>query len=279
MRTTLLLLSAALSLTNVSAQQVQKCCGSSNSTFLLGHQGYVRHSQSLYLPSDLMNATDGMIERLYFRYGSTGNADGVTLTDLMFRIGQTASASFANGNEFFTDLDTVMSSPAYTIPPGIEGEWFGVDLDEPFAYSAGSTLVLDILFDTSTNNSFGTLGSSNTGRKLYNVDQTATTGNPGSSTWQDFGFDLAMPTGVAERSATTLRVVPNPTDGPLRVYLGGSSAGTLVLLDASGRVVQLVRTAAAQIVEMDLSDLPSGVYALDHMDDEGKLAVTRLVRH
>ncbi|MBK7085996.1 MAG: hypothetical protein IPH53_15565 [Flavobacteriales bacterium] len=43
------------------AQTVQKCCGSSNSTFLLGNLATANHSQCLYLPTDLTGATDGEI--------------------------------------------------------------------------------------------------------------------------------------------------------------------------------------------------------------------------
>ncbi len=35
------------------AQMVQKCCGTSNSTFLLGNLTTASHSQSIYTPADL----------------------------------------------------------------------------------------------------------------------------------------------------------------------------------------------------------------------------------
>lgn len=123
-RTTLLALAFALPVA-LCAQDVQRCCGTSNSTFLLGNTSFAPHTQSLYLPGDLQNEVSGLITTLYFRYGSTGEDLGNTLTGLMIRLGMTTAGAFTS-NTFFTDLDTVLMAPTYTIAPGTEGNWFSI---------------------------------------------------------------------------------------------------------------------------------------------------------
>jgi hypothetical protein len=75
------------------AQQAQRCCGTSNSTFLLGNTNFAPHTQSLYLPGDLVNEESGLITTLYFRYGDTGEDLGNTLSGLLIRLGMTSAGS------------------------------------------------------------------------------------------------------------------------------------------------------------------------------------------
>lgn len=62
-------------------------------------------------------------------------------------------------------------------------------------------------------------------------------------------------------------VTPNPTDGHIRVVLNSIEAGQesiFRVLDASGREVKhIARSKVHGALEMDLSDLPSGVYMLE----------------
>ena len=263
------------------AQQVQKCCGASNSTFLLGNLTYAKHTQSLYLPGDLSNAQDGTINTLYFRYGSTGEDLGVTLSNVMIRMALVAQTTFTGGNAFFTDLDTVLMVPELTIAPGIEGDWFSFPIGVPFQYNANRTLVLDIWYTDSTTPNFGTLGTTNNGRKLYANDLSLPTGSTSSGTWQDFGFDVGAPTAIAEPPLDVLSMVPMPgyTEWMMTWTAGSVSGGTMQLSDASGRLLRAEKVRAdGSSFLLDMTAFATGVYVVQLRTSEGVVRSQRFLK-
>lgn len=269
-----------LTCTGLAAQTVQKCCGTENSTFLLGNTSLARHTQSLYLPSDLTNAANGMITRLYFRYGNTGQATGVTLSSFAIHLGQTTATAFVGGNTFFTDLTVVQAGPALNIQPGTTGDWFSFPIT-PFPYNAGQTLILDIWYMGSDNPTFGTLGSANNGRKLYANDLSQTTGTTTSSTWQDLGFDITPATSVADPGASSFTLLPLPGYGQWQVQPGpgtGAPAGVRVM-DATGKLLldQAYGTATGAAT-LDLSTCPAGLYLVQMRWRSGQVSTHRLLR-
>ncbi len=275
-----LALSALLISTGLFAQDVQKCCGTSNSTFLLGNLNYAKHTQSLYLPGDLTNAQSGWIDRLYFRYGNTGEDLGVTLSDVMIRMALTPATGFAGGNTFFTGMDTVLMTPELTIEPGTTGGWFSFPID-PFQYDPGRTMILDIWFEGSTTTNFGTLGNSNTGRKLYAIDLSAPTGSSSSSTWQDFGFDVNQTARISSQEQESLHVVPLP--GYTQWQITGAEAslqgGSIQVMDAGGRV----QFTEASITNdgpyiLDMGSYAAGLYILQVRARDGSLRSARIVK-
>lgn len=263
------------------AQQVQKCCGTSNSTFLLGNLTYAKHTQSLYLPGDFSNAQDGTINTLYFRYGSTGEDLGVTLSNVMIRMALIAQTTFTGGNTFFTDLDTVLMVPELTIAPGIEGDWFSFPIGVPFQYNANRTLVLDIWYTDSTTPNFGTLGTTNSGRKLYANDLSLPTGSTTSGTWQDFGFDVGAPTSIAERPLDVLSMVPMPgyTEWMMTWTAGSVSGATMQLSDASGRQLRTEKIRAdGSSFLLDMTAFATGVYVVQLRTSEGVVRSQRFLK-
>lgn len=264
----------------LSAQEVQKCCGTSNSTFLLGNISYAKHSQVLYLPGDLSNAQNGSITRLYFRYGSTGEDLGNTLTDLVIRMGRTAATAFAPGNVFFTDLDTILISPALTIDAGVTGDWFSFPV-APFMYSMDSTLILDIQIGNSSTTNFGTLGTSNTGRKIYANDLAATTGSAGSTTWQDFGFDFGTTSVITARPDHELQLTPLPGYEEWHLTWGGEKlmGATVQLFDATGKVLRSDRVASnAGPYTLDMAPFSTGIYLVQLRTVDGAMRTQRFFR-
>jgi hypothetical protein len=263
-----------------TAQDMQKCCGSSNNTFLLGNTNYARHTQCLYLPSDLTNATAGMIGRIYYRYGSTGQGTGNTLTDLRISLKQVAGTGF-NNFHFFTGLTTVLESESYTIPPGTTGEWFGIDLDQPFQYDPTLTLVVDIVFDSSTTVVFGTLSSPMSGRKIYSADPTSPTGGALVTNWQDIGFDLDLSTGVAMHNMTSGRLFPVPVNDRLRLHFTETREhrGESAIIDLGGRtILEAQIPVAAEWIELNTSDLPAGAYILRSVFADGSSESHKFIR-
>ncbi|MCB0790675.1 MAG: T9SS type A sorting domain-containing protein [Flavobacteriales bacterium] len=261
-RTLFTLCTAAL-LLNTQAQMVQKCCGSSNSTFLLGNLSTASHSQCIYTPADLTNAQPGAITTLFYRYGTTGVADGNTLTDFMIRLVQTTETAFPNGNTFFTGLDTVLMAASYDIHPGISGDWFAIPLDDTFDYDETLTLVVDISFSGSLTTNFGTMSTSMAGRKLYWNDVTSPTGQSLVSSWQDIGFDLELSTGIHGAEAMGMVLYPNPAQSHMKVLLRGGQGGSdrLSMRDAAGRVVlEAPWPVGAERGTIDVGELAPGCY-------------------
>ena len=77
--------------------------------------------------------------------------------------------------------------------------------------------------------SWGTLGSSNTPtKKIISPDTLAPVGDPSSGTWQDFGFDVATPSGVKSFIAGThdfdFTLAPNPAHNNIQVTLFNAEA-------------------------------------------------------
>jgi len=274
-------LAFVLALSNVaSGQMVQKCCGTGNSTFLLGNLSTSSHSQSIYTPGDLTDEASGGITTLYYRYGTTGITSGNTLTNFMVRLVQTTESSFAGGNTFFTGLDTVLTSASFTIDLGTSGEWFAIPLDSTFTYDAGLTLVVDISFTGSATTNFGTMSTSMAGRKLYWNDNTSPTGQSLVTSWQDIGFDLMISTGIAAQDVPTFTIYPNPATDRVEVLRNGKmhGAATLQLVDMAGGVVmqrQLSGGDAPEVVRTD--GLSNGLYQLRIIDADGSMSSRRLV--
>lgn len=279
MRTSLTLLLSFALLPMAQAQQVQKCCGTSSSTFLLGSTSYARHTQCLYLPGELTGAMDGQITRLYYRYGNSGIALGNTLGNLSISMLQTTATSFTGVN-FLTGLDTVYHPATLTIAPGASGDWFFIGLDTPFDFDASLSLVVDINFETSSNTAFGTMSQGSTsGRKIMSSSSSATSGESWT-TLQDIGFDLAT-TGLADRSIQGLRIFPNPAASRVELVwmkpLG--TKASLSVADPLGRTVRAEDIPAGSTrSSVDIGSLPVGIYLLVLRDETGLLHTGRLVR-
>lgn len=274
-----LFLASSLVATGYS-QDVQKCCGTSSSTFLLGNTSYARHTQCLYTPGDLTGAVSGSIIRLYYRYGTSGVAGGNTLGEFSVSLGQT-TATALSGVEFLTGLQSVLDVSSFSIAPGESGNWFTIDLATPFLYDPSQSLVVDIRFETSANTSFGTYATSgNSGRKIM----SASTTDPSGETWdtlQDLGFDLDATTGMSQRVLTNAMLYPNPAEASSELFWTAplTHDGFITLSDLSGRTMTTSQVAAGRTqASVDLSSLAKGVYLLQLRDAAGLLYNGRLVR-
>lgn len=244
------------------AQQVSKSGGTSNSTFLLGNVDYARKSQLLYLPSDLTGEQPGTITRIYFKRGSTGASGTQVLTDFTVQLEQTTETGFTS-SAFFTGLTTVIDSGSATLPGGNAGTWFGLTLDVPFEYDPTKTLIVEIAFETSTVNNWGTFGTSNTPvKKIISPNTSATTGDGSSSTWQDFGFDLG-PVAVAKvQEAPSFHTFPNPATDLITLELPDfmTSSPEFRIFDSIGKEVLSGKPDANG--QVPTGNLPSGIYRI-----------------
>jgi hypothetical protein len=70
-------------------------------------------------------------------------------------------------------------------------------------------------------------------------------------------------------SSGPLLVWPNPVDdGPVMVQCSAADAATLRITDLMGRtILPVIRTVSADVIQIDASRLPAGVYEL-HMAGE-----------
>lgn len=260
------------------AQQFQKCCSTSNSTFLLGNTEYARHTQSLYLANDFPGAVAGNIVKLYFRYGNTGQELGNTYGDLTIRLGHADIATFSSVT-FLTGLQTVLSSTATTVPPGATGNWFSFDLTTLFTYDPSRALVVEIIFNSSSTNNFGTLSQGGlTNRKLMSASTSAVSGEYWN-TVQDLGFDLTS-VGLTDHARLTALLYPNPARTHVTLQWGDPLPSTtmLELLDASGRslIVEQV-PSGAQRHDVWLGGLTSGAYFIRLRNSDGLMQTQKLL--
>ncbi len=67
--------------------------------------------------------------------------------------------------------------------------------------------------------------------------------------------------GIAETSGNIVAVYPNPVSGILTIALpNNNSRQTVTITDLSGRIVQNMETTNQQLLQVDMSYLPAGVY-------------------
>jgi len=225
---------------NAQAPDYAKDLGTTSNLNLFGTT--TRKTQLLYPAAVFTPAVQGgNITALYFQYGSNVAA-GDTLEGLVISLGQTNDTSFA-GTTFYTGLSEVLNRNSYTIPGGVTGEWFKIDLPTTFNYNPGQSLIVEVKYDANSNTSFGTYASTRTGKKLYATTTGATTGTA-STTWQDFGFALTPVTGDdAGVVGTNLPVSINPGTQSIDVNVRNFSGNTLnavtitVTIDSLGTTV------------------------------------------
>ena len=173
-----------------------------------------------------------------------------------------------------------MNTPQQIFPPGITGNWFSIELDEPFPYDPSLTLIVDIMFDESAVSNWGTRASSASGRKLYWSDNNSPTGESVVSSLQDVGFDLSTHTMVPRVEPMIFSMHPNPASDQLYLDLGEAQYEVLVqILDTSGRIVlsTSLRSGGSQR-PLDVSALTSGMYILNLVDRNGSVESHRFVR-
>ncbi len=248
------------------AQSIFKGLNTTNSAFLLGATN-ARKSQCLYKPSDFNTLpNNGEITKIYYRYGSTGIDTAHSLSPFTIKLGQTSDLAFAGDSMFFTGLTTVRFDSVYTIPAGIQGDWFGIDLQTPFTYDSAKTLIVEIKFYHTTEVTFGTLGSNDTIQKIISADTGAVAETSfGSNTWQDFGFDYTITTGKANlNTSDDVMIYPNPTSGLITINnLGLKNEGTISVFDVYGKLVFKNNYYSSKTSQnIDITALERGVYFL-----------------
>jgi hypothetical protein len=264
----------------VNAQQVFKGPGTSNSTFLFGYTSYAAKSQCIFWPSDFTNLTDGDIIRVYYHYGS-GTGDQV-LTRFSIEMGQTIDNSYT-ANNFFTGLTPVFYRNSYTIPQGVSGNWFSIDLDTPFTYDSTKTLIVQLIFPESAIDSWGTLGTSNTPvKKIISPDTLATIGDPSSGTWQDFGFDIATPAGtktfLSNQAGFDFMISPNPASNKIDIKSVNtfSNQFQLSITNSLGQII-FTKQLNSNSESIDLTSFQSGIYFVQLQEQNGNIKSKKFI--
>jgi hypothetical protein len=179
--------------TEINAQVpsvVRELTGTSNTTFGLGTTSS-KKTQLMYLPGELTGTVfNGDINKIYFQYHTTTEQ---SFTDLVIRIGQTTNTSYET-TSFLTGLNEVFSG-ALTIPAGVAGDWFAINLQSVFqGYDPTQSLVIETVWNTNPTSTTwavrtGASDPASTNRKIYTSNPDAVVGTRTTSR-QNFGFDL-----------------------------------------------------------------------------------------
>jgi hypothetical protein len=270
-----------LFINNSNAQSIYKGLGVDNSAFLFG-SNLARKTQCIYKPSDFNSMPNiGEIIKIYYRYGTTGISNSHDLSPFSIKMGQTADTIFPSDSLFFTGLTLVRWDSIFTIPGGVQGDWFGIDLQTPFIFDSSKTLIVETQFYNNTAINFGTLGSSNLTQKLVSSDTAAVyqTG-VGSTTWQDFGFDYIVTTGLKTAlTSNDIVVFPNPSKDQFQLSnINLIENGRLYISDLCGKVVYSKNINEQQSTELiNISDLNRGVYYIK-IESENTHIIKKIVK-
>lgn len=251
--------------------QYFKGLGISNSTFLFGYPTDCRHSQCIYTPWDLQFPPSGSVTAIYYRYGSTQQDSGNTMYN--FRVGllSTADTGFRNSNLFFTGTTNVLTLDSLVIPPGATGNWFMIPLSTQFNYDNSQSLVVELRFDSVRITEFGTLGTDNNGRKLISGDSISATGSTTSIAWQDFGFDEIIDNGVNDMNGRSLFVSPNPFLNSINISVPENFLdATIDVIDITGKKVLHRENVRGNLIFLNASQIPRGVYLLRVTTNDGE---------
>lgn len=124
-----------------------------NSNFLLTSNSATKN-QSVWEGSEFTPALPtGNITRVYVQYGTTALGVPITLTDLKIVMGMTSITAFNPTTTFLPLTDTVFRGTV-VLPAGAAEEWVPIDLQTPFAYTAGQNLIVEFQRASSSNTSF-----------------------------------------------------------------------------------------------------------------------------
>lgn len=148
-------------------------------------------AQFIYAPADLNTISrSGYITKIYFRSVNGGEAG--TFNNFKISFTQTINTNFQNNN-FYTGLTVVHSQNLQTITGSSSNfGWFEIPLSAPyFQYDSTRSLIVEIQYSSKTGGMETKSSESNGVQKiLYSSNLTATTGT-NSTTFKDFGFDIA----------------------------------------------------------------------------------------
>ena len=91
---------------------------------------------------------------------------------------------------------------------------------------------------------------------------------------------LTICTGLEEAAVDGIKIIPNPTNGIVNLYLDGFSGSVLIeLVDLQGQVVlikQIGMSTRGQLTELDLSSFAKGLYYL-RAGDGNRNSVKKIV--
>jgi hypothetical protein len=83
--------------------------------------------------------------------------------------------------------------------------------------------------------------------------------------------------GVEENNLLGLNLFPNPANNEITLNSDVMGAGTLTVVDMTGRIVLQHKTVVSSTQKINIQDLPSGIYSLS-VTIENKQSVTSFVK-
>jgi hypothetical protein len=142
--------------------------------------------QWIYYPSNFPTSPRGKIHKIYFRTGVSTTSPSV-FTNLVVKMGYTTLTSHTTGPFITNGMVTCLNAPSYSIPaPGL-GNWFAIELTDPFIFDPTQNFIVEVS-QGGYINGLGVYQMAEPGnRRLYGTGSSGTAGAGGLA---DFGFDL-----------------------------------------------------------------------------------------
>jgi large repetitive protein len=188
------------------------------------HQGF--YSAGLFT-----GAPAGFITRVYWQRGTTSTA--TTYANAAFFLEQSTQTTFPT-TQFFSPMTQCFFAASHSIPAGVAGQWFSIQLQTPFYYDPGKMLITQFCSDGmtsggginirngsavvpySTSRIWGGLGCNGS---LYNYQ---------IDSYQNFGFDI-VPGQLNDAGVSALLSPVNFCSGthPLQINVKNHGANTI----------------------------------------------------
>jgi hypothetical protein len=87
--------------------------------------------------------------------------------------------------------------------------------------------------------------------------------------------DMVLATSVkSAESSTGLRLHPNPASNKIKITVGNSGKHQIKVLNSLGRQMMVLQIEGME-TELDIRNLPAGIYHLSVSDAQGKITGTR----
>lgn len=200
---------------------------------------------------------------IHMKYGGNAISSGTSTIDCNFMFPNDSDPLHwgTNGivpDEIYHPNDwTEITSGDYVSP----GDRRGLASSGPFTFESGTVQNLDLAYTTA----FGSLNAWSSVEALGWMASeiryqffTDTTYSGKPFTYMPYSAPIVS---IAEPVTPQLKVYPNPAKSMVTVNFEGQAGGEIALYDITGRQVRSIR-ATNNIMSIDISDLPSGVYFL-----------------
>lgn len=232
------------------------------------------YTQAIYLQNEI-NISGKQITKIYYQW--SGGTGGEACRDWEIFIGHTSKTAFASESDWMPVTQMTKVFDGEVILPEISG-WVLIELDVPFPYNNSDNLIIAAHENTPGYSSgvffYGTDIDTNRSLVFYDDDLDPDPESPPDADYMHMGIanirlqlegtssihNISSPRG----ENTSLQLYPNPASDKLYLIIEeNTDIRNIMILDMQGRMVKRIHDPApAGIIDVDIHDLPAGIYII-----------------